>query len=278
MEPAGMATRLAWRTLDPFGVELLTDLSRPLAAEDEAALRALIDRHGLLVARGQALPLARQLEIMRLFGPVLGDRATLNYVAPDDGVLGLGALGFHSDLAFAPEPFSYISLHALDVVDGQTATLFADGARACEELDDGLRMRLEGVTAAAVSSSASGRAVSYDIPRSAHRFDRPAVIAHPRTGRPVLYVNQAQTARINELGPEESEHLLKQLFAVLYDPASLHEHRWAKGDLVIWDNIRLQHARHALEGVTRRKLQRAVVASRSLYEQIPDFRPGDPAG
>jgi hypothetical protein len=28
--------------------------------------------------------------------------------------------------------------------------------------------------------------------------------------------------------------------------------------------------------VVRRKLQRVVVAERSLYEQVPDFRPGDP--
>lgn len=278
MEQAGTETRIAWRTLEPFGVELIADLAQPFSAEDEVLLRALVDRHGLLLARGQLLSLERQLDIMRVFGLVLGDRATLNYVAPDDGVLGLGSLGFHSDLAFAPEPFAFISLHALDVDDGQTCTLFADGEGAYGRLDESLRRQLEGMSAAAVSSSASGRAVGYHIPSSAHRHDRPVVIAHPRTGHPVLYVNQAQTARINELGPQDSEQLLERLFGVLYDPGNIYEHRWSCGDLVIWDNIRLQHARPALDGVTRRKLQRAVVARRSLYEQIPDFRPGDPMG
>lgn len=276
MQAADTHGALAWRALEPFGVELTGDLARPLAPGEETVLRDLLHRHGLIVARGQALSQARQLELMRLFGPVLGDRATMAYVAPDDGILGLDALGFHSDLAFAPEPFSVISLHALDVEDGQTSTRFADGAGAYDRLDDDLRERLRGLTAAAISSSATGRTVGYDIPAAAHRHDRPVVVDHPKTGRPILYVNEAQTARINELDRQGSDSLLAALFARLYDPAAIHEHRWHAGDLVIWDNWRLQHGRPALENVTRRTLQRAVVARQSLYEQIPDFRPGDP--
>jgi taurine dioxygenase len=267
---------MRWRPIAPFGVEVDCDLSRPLTDADAALLGRLLDEHGILVVPGQSLPLEVQIGIMRRFGPVLGDRATLNYVAPDDGVLGTGALGFHSDLAFAPRPFDYISLHALDVADRETSTVFAHGGRAYARLSTSLRQRLASLSAAAISSSARGRTIGYAIPASAIRFDRPAVIAHPRTGESILYVNQAQTARFNELDERESDALLQQLFDILYDPECLLEHRWSTGDLLIWDNIQLQHARPALEGVTRRRLQRVVVAERSLYEQVPDFRPGDP--
>jgi taurine dioxygenase len=207
---------------------------------------------------------------------VLSDGSSLKYVSPTDGILGTDALGFHSDLAFAPHPFQVISLHALDVIDGETATLFADGAGAWRRLPPALPARLREVTAAAVSSSAVGRTVGYDIPRRAVRFDRPAVIEHPRTGDPILYVTQAQTARFNGLSHHDSDGLLEALFAILYDPRQIFEHRWHRGDLLLWDNVRLQHARPPLHGVTRRTLQRVVVGDKGLYEQVPDFRPGDP--
>jgi taurine dioxygenase len=271
-----MGRNLTHRTLEPFGSKVEGDLSAPLSEPDETLLKSLMRRDGLVVARGQRLSLQRQMEILSLFGPVLGSRATLNYVAPDDGVLGAGPLAYHSDLAFAPQPFDFISLHAVDVEDGQTCTRFVSGGRAYDRLSESQRLRLEGLTAAAVSSSAAGRRVGYRVPAKAIRYDREAVLAHPATGRPVLYVNEGQTARFNELDEAESDNLLSELFEVLYAPDAVYEHAWRTGDLVIWDNILLQHGRPALDGVVRRKLQRVVVAERSLYEQVPDFRPGDP--
>jgi taurine dioxygenase len=45
------------------------------------------------------------------------------------------------------------------------------------------------------------------------------------------------------LGPDESEELLEELFQYLYAPANLLEHVWRNGDLVVWDNFAVQHAR-----------------------------------
>lgn len=271
-----MTVPFAYQVLQPFGVRVERDLSVPLDAAEQAQLKELLYRHGLIVASGQSLSLERHCELMAIFGPLLGSRATVSYVAPDDGVFGTQALGFHSDLAFAPIPFDVISLHAVAVADGETSTRFVDGAAAYDRLAPALRARLRGLTVAAVSSSANGRTVGYDIPDAAHRFDRGAILAHKVTGQPILYVQEAQTARFNELGRVESDALLADLFATLYRPDRVADHRWTTGDLVIWDNLRLQHARPAFAAGVARRLQRVVVAERSLREQIPDFRPGDP--
>lgn len=272
-----MTAILAHHVLAPFGVRIERDLSVPLDAGERGALKELLYRHGLLVAQGQSLSLQQQCDVMSVFGPLLGNRATVSYVVPDDGVFGTEALGFHSDLAFAPIPFDAISLHAVDVADGATSTRFADAVAAHNTLPAPLREKLRGLTAAAVSSSARGRTVGYDIPASAIRFDRTAILEHKHTGQPILYVQEAQTAKFNELGRTESDALLEELFAILYQPEEIYEHRWMTGDLVIWDNLRLQHARPAFARGLRRRLQRVVVAERSLTEQIPDFRLGDPA-
>ena len=271
-----MGKPLGHRLLQPFGAEVEGDLSGPLSTADTDLINTLVRTTGLVLARGQTLSLERQVALLSSFGPVLGGRAVLNYVAPDDGVLGVGPLAYHSDLAFVPQPFDLISLHAVDVEDGQTCTRFVSGARAYDRLSETQRARLDLLTATAVSSSAHGRQVGYHIPGRAIRHDREAIIAHPATGRPVLYVNEGQTARFNGLSQGESDRLLEELFEVLYAPGEVFEHAWVRGDIIIWDNILLQHSRPALDGVTRRKLQRVVVAERGLYEQAPDFKPGDP--
>ncbi|MFT3966100.1 MAG: TauD/TfdA family dioxygenase, partial [Sphingobium sp.] len=52
---------------------------------------------------------------------------------------------------------------------------------------------------------------------------------------------------------------LHRLFDALYAPDNLLEHRWHRGDLLIWDNVRFQHARGPLAEVGRRVLQRVIV-------------------
>jgi taurine dioxygenase len=72
---------------------------------------------------------------------------------------------------------------------------------------------------------------------------RPVAFRHPRTGRTMLYVSQQATIEILGLSPEENEALLTELFAHLYQPSVILEHDWREGDLVIWDNIAVQHGR-----------------------------------
>ena len=48
------------------------------------------------------------------------------------------------------------------------------------------------------------------------------------------------------LAKDHSEALLRELFGCLYSPANVFEHRWEDGDLVIGDNIALQHGAYPL--------------------------------
>lgn len=59
-----------------------------------------------------------------------------------------------------------------------------------------------------------------------------------------------------ELPLEEGEALLQDLFARLYAPDNVYSHYWRTDDVIIWDNIALQHARPAEAGVAPRHLRR----------------------
>ena len=54
----------------------------------------------------------------------------------------------------------------------------------------------------------------------------------------MLYVNEMQTERINELDVVESDELIGLLFAHLYSAEFTYEHRWQLGDLIVWDTSR----------------------------------------
>jgi len=265
--------RLSWRPQQPFGAVVQHDFREPLTADEQTAFRALMYQHGLLIMRGQSLSLEQQQAVAAYIGPVLSGGRGMEYVSPDDGVLGDKALTFHSDLAFAPEPFTALSLHAVDVAEDRSSTRFVSAVRAYERLPAALKARIAGLQAVSIVPERGDiRSAGYDIAPDAIRHTRDVVMTHPVTGAPILYLSEQHAARIEGLSRDESDALIKQLFEHLYTPGNLVEHTWKNGDLLVWDNLALQHGRPDVSGIWPRRLQRASVANRSLAEQIPNYR------
>ena len=120
MSAAKCPARFQVKPVEPFGIEVIGDLSAPLSGEEEDFLRGLVEEHAVLVSRGQKLSIQRQHELMALYGPV--PERELYYVELSDGVLGADPLTFHSDMAFCHTPYRYGSLHALEIEGGRTST------------------------------------------------------------------------------------------------------------------------------------------------------------
>lgn len=272
--PHPLATNL--RLLAPFGAEIEADLATPLDDEGQAVLRGLMATHKLLLFRNQHLSEDAQAGLMSALGPVLGAQGEYREIS-SDGNLGAGPLVYHSDLAFTEEPFRYLSLQALEVNDRQSWTSFAHGVAVLGRLPAPLRALVGECQARTVISLVqSRREVAFDNPDFLPQQLRPAVIAHPETGEPVLYISEMQTARIENMPQPESDALLAELFAHLYAPEAVYRHEWCNGDLLIWDNIALSHARCDLTGMQPRRLQRIAVAQKSFFDLCPQFALDDP--
>ena len=129
-----MADVIASTPLEPFGIELELDLRRELQRRRAAEFRRLYELHDLVLVRGPVLTMDEQMRVCELLGPVLMSDTGL---MSKDTAIGLAGveLCFHSDYAYSPEPLQAISLHAVDVVDGETSTRFAGGRHAYESLD-----------------------------------------------------------------------------------------------------------------------------------------------
>jgi alpha-ketoglutarate-dependent taurine dioxygenase len=228
-------------------------------------------RH-VLVFPDQALTPAHQEVVAGWFGPLersTPQRAQRGEEMPGPvhhisnrvpgGQAGHGELVFHSDSATRRHPIRAVSLYAQAVPADGGHTVFADAMSGWRTLPQALRDRVAPLEARhAFDYDTEAKPVSADF--AGFQAVHPVVMDHPLTGEPVLYVNRGQTWRIEGLDDTTSAALLDALWAHLEAPERCYEHVWQLGDLVIWDNVALQHARTAFDPSEERTLRRVVVS------------------
>jgi alpha-ketoglutarate-dependent taurine dioxygenase len=266
-------TEFAMRNLHPaFGVEVEgLEPGGPLDEENVRSLRKLFDERGLLLFRNLDIDLAYQNYLSQML--IAADPVAMDVsVVPDDvpeyyvsnkeerGGAPFGRLLYHSDMMWMDSPCQLLSLYGTRVEEPAVPTLFASTTHAWDTLPADLLARVKdrhaihGHDATHHSKRADGDAnVLVSTFQSDETVELPIGHRHPRTGRTMLYVCQQMTHGIADLSTEESEELLEALFLHLYAPENVLEHHWREGDLVLWDNLALQHARSNIdrEGPTR---------------------------
>ena len=266
-----MGVTLPFRKLEPIGVEIERDLSEPFSPSEAYHFKELFDQHGLLLARGQELSMERQREICGLLGPILLREGEDGYMSNEGGGPAASALSWHCDAAYTEYPFDALSLHALDVVDDASSTRFVNAEDALDALPGNLREAIEGRGQEMIAvhyEKLGERTCDQREPEAQKRGIKPTVYVNPHNGRSCLWVSELQTVRILDMEWEASRDLLHEVFDHFYAEENVLEHRWRKGDIVIWDNIALQHARGNLDHVGKRLLQRAIVGEHGVAPHV----------
>ena len=255
----------------PFGLDVKADLSGAFSEAEKQALRELYRRDGLLLFRGQSLSMDRQLDASEIFGPVM--RGSIeNYLVSnveEDGLLGDGELLFHSDVPFVPAPYIGGSLQALEVDEGVSATRFASAFRAWEQLPPELQRRIDGMNVLHVRGRELGRRTRLTDSQPGDNCAVHALVGHQEgTGRPYIFACLDMAALAIGLSEPDSDALLEELFSHLYAPGNIYDHHWTRGDLIVWNNRAIQHARSPIAS-GRRTLQRVVIAEYGYWDQCP---------
>ena len=259
------------RPIAPFGIEIrLASTPAPTSAEADE-LRSLFRKEGLLVIRGLRLSHDEQIGLCRIFGPVR-ETPYENFMVSnvdEKGHLGRRELLWHNDVPYLPSPYLAGCLHAVQVDDEAVGTRFASGFRAYDRLPEALRNRIAGLKALQVRERVLDRPNRLtDLQAGDMCTVHDIVRTDAATGRKYLFVNQAWTALVIGLTESESQELLDELFGYFYADDEVYEHSWAEGDIVLWDNLALQHAR-GKAGAGTRTLQRVTITELSYAEQYP---------
>ncbi len=276
-----MATLQIRNLIDAVGAEVIgLDLKSGFDDETRNTLRKAFDERGALVFRGLDIDSTSQDRLCRMLigddESEAGSRDPMYVSNTEKGANApYGRLLFHADMMWHAKPFDVLSLYGAKVEPGSATTSLASGVYAWEHLPADLRARVEPLQALHATGTVFSRGGD-DLLRSDREHEetivKPVKIIHPRTKKPVLYVSQQTTREIVGLEPEQSEQLLQTLFAHLYAPAAVYEHTWEDGDLLVFDNVALQHARSNVElNGPKRTLRKIIAPIPKVKMQSPTF-------
>ena len=189
------------------------------------------------------------------------------------GILGDGEIVWHSDFSFKEAPTAARMLVAKEIppLEKGGNTIFLNAYAAYDALSAEQKKRISG------KSIKQGNIVNTEmklrpgasldddirlVPGPSH----PIISTHPETGCNSLFLGRRHAAYVNGMTLEESAALLDELWEHAAQPRFCYEHRWAVGDVVIWDNRATLHRRDAFESTARRVLYAAQVEGHKPFE------------
>lgn len=289
IEPSGQTLGATVR-----GVDLRQGLSR---ADFAAVLRAL-GEHGVLRFPGQALEAGDLRRFSARFGdiqvikglphhePGMPEVTILSNVKVDGKLIGAPDAGqsWHTDMTYATTMgfVNVLSAFQVPMRDGRAlgGTEFANTQAAAADLPLSLVERLSGLTAThdlefywdyvRREKGSQRPPLTEEQRRQRPPVHHPVLLAHPITGRAVIYVNPGFTARIDGVSEAESTELLRLLFDHVLQDRYRYVHEWSVGDLLLWDHIGTWHyARPDYGPDEPRLMKRCQVMATKIFD--PDF-------
>jgi len=254
------------------------DLGHSITQDIGEEIRNAFTRYSVLCFPNQEITNDNQADFAALFGKVdTADRAKedpdnkqskrgvmyVSNILKDGkpiGVLPDGEMHFHSDGAHRDSPYRATTLFAIEVPSVGGETKFSGMAAAYETLPEAQRKLLDTLKARHVFNYNKTTREEMRRDENVSNAIHPLVKVHPDSGRKSLYVSRLMTCDIVGMGAEQSEAMLLSLFDHCENPDFVYTHRWTPGDLVIWDNRSVNHARNDFPGGQRRLLRRYTVS------------------
>jgi taurine dioxygenase len=227
------------------------DLAQPLSDAEQGSVLDALGRYGVLRFPRQSLSGRQFADFSARFGtlevnvagsyqePGIPEVMILSNIVENGRPIGFAdaGQGWHTDMSYSRTIAFANVLYGIRIPrrNGRPlgATEFSNMHAAYEDLPADLKQRLEGMTVLhdfekfwemMRREKGSRRPPLTDAQRKAKPpVSHPAILAHPLTGRKVLYANPGYAVRLNELPEKESDELLEFLFAHQLKP----EYRYA---------------------------------------------------
>jgi len=266
------------RRLTPaLGAELTgIDFSRDIDDATFAAVYEAFLVHGVLLFGVQDLSPARQVAFARRFGEVqvhvmnqyhadgfpelyrlsnLDAQGNPNGRHPDKGTLA-----WHTDGSWRRTTGQATIIYSEIVPESGGETHFCDMVEAYERLSPDWKARIADLRAVHNLDFSRTRRHGEDPMTDAQRratppVDHPIVRTHPETGRRCIFLgDHAET--IAGMDYDAGRALIEELNALAIHADLTYEHRWKPGEMLVWDNRRLQHRATEYDAATQRRVIR----------------------
>lgn len=271
------------------------DLTRPLSPEDIAAINAGMDKYGVLIFHHQDFTDETQLAFTQSLGPMETARGTtlrererlasphfadVSNLDKDGKVLArdsrvwqfaIGNRLWHSDSSFKPIPAKYSLLHARSVPSKGGNTEFADMRAAWDSFDEETKAICEPLVCEHSQMYSRAKLGFTDFsPEERERFKpvlQRLVPKHPTTGRKSIYLS-SHAGKIVGWPEPEAKAFLMDLTEIATQREFTYSHKWAVGDLVMWDNrVTMHRARPFPHDEPRDVRRTTLMAEASTMDQ-----------
>ena len=172
---------------------------------------------------------------------------------------------WHSDSSFKRISAKGSLLAAIEVPDEGGETEYTDIRAAYDALSDADRARIQNLVAwhsaaySQLKSMGPDGAFSAEEEANLPPVRQPVVRLHEPTGRPSLFLGRHAQA-IEDLDEDEGRALIDRLLDAACQPPRVYRHRWAAGDLVLWDNRCMVHRGRPWDTRQARIMRRTTVA------------------
>ena len=232
---------------------------RHLRDDQVLAVQQALLTHKVLFLRGQQLTDESHVEFGNRLGELTAGHPVADSTGPSAQVYRIDSADpefsfsdvWHTDVTFMPTPPAASVLRAVRLPSAGGDTSWADSQLAYESLSAPVRQLVDGLVAVhdgnrewgAYLRRREGRGNAWEgrVVTELPPVEHPVVRIHPETGRRGLFVNPGFTSHIVGVSDAESRHLLDLLYAHLTKPEHTVRHRWAPGDVAVWDNRATAH-------------------------------------
>lgn len=221
------------------------DLTRPLSDGQLEELRRAFTDYLVLFFRDQEISFEDHVRLAEYFGPI-GEHVGVTTISNptddprvrlfhyDESTQQISGDIWHTDQSCAEiPPLGSILYNHTIPPNGGGDTIFASMYAAYDALSDQMKTYLDGMTALHDGTRIFGPGT----PAANH----PVIVRHPGSGRKLIYVNDAFTAKINDVPPEESAAILQFLYAHCARPEWSFRFRWQPHSIAFWDNRCAHH-------------------------------------
>ena len=263
------------------------DLRRPLTPDEVAAVHDGMDTYAVLVFHDQRITDEQQLAFTRSLGDLehaigtslrpLGDERLPSTFADvsnldknskvfgrDDRprLFGLGNRLWHSDSSFKVVPAKYSLLSARSIPSKGGNTEYADMRAGYDALDEETKAEVDGLVcehSQIFSRSILGFTDFTDEERERFKPVRQCLVrTHPVTKRRSLYLSSHAGGILGWPVPE-ARSFLRDLVEHATQRQFVYAHKWAVGDLVMWDNRQTMHRARPFPANEPRDMRRTTL-------------------